>query len=64
MDEAAALTPFGLLQLKALKLREGLRAILVREDPETLVKLLEETPEFLREALIDDGVHLGANEEV
>ena len=64
MDEAAALTPFGLLQLKALKLPEGLRAILVREDPETLVKLLEETPEFLREALIDDGVHLGANEEV
>jgi hypothetical protein len=64
LDEAAALTPFGLLQLKALKLREGLRAILVREDPETLVKLLEETPEFLREALIDDGVHLGANEEV
>ena len=64
MDEASILAAFGLLQLKALKLREGLRAVLVREDPETLMQLLEETPEFLREALVNHGVHLGADEEV
>jgi hypothetical protein len=29
LDEAAVLAAFGLLQLKALKLREGLRAVLV-----------------------------------
>ena len=28
------------------------------------MQLLEETPEFLREALVDDGIHLGADEEV
>ena len=64
LDESVAFAPFGLLELKALELRQGLRAVVVRQDPQTLMQLLEETPELLREALIDHGVHLGANEVV